>query len=111
MNRRRGRAACRASNCCRRARFQVFEDQVLAGTKGANQPTQQMLEARDHGENLIELLPVEPVAKSLYLQMQDVLRIHRRAKVNVSKSDFMLCNSPEFRNHGRVHAYLFRRSR
>lgn len=55
---------------------EVFQDQVLAGTKGANQPTQQMSEARDHGENLIELLPVEPVAKSFYLQMQDVLRSH-----------------------------------
>jgi len=56
---------------------EVFEDQVLAGTKGVNQPTQQISEARDHGENLIELLLVEPVAKSLYLQMQDVLRTHR----------------------------------
>ena len=58
---------------------EVFEDQVLAGTKGANQPTRQMSEGRDHGENLIELRPCEPFAKSLYLRMQDVLRIHKRA--------------------------------
>jgi hypothetical protein len=59
------------------AEGEVFKDQVLAGTGGADQPTQQMSKTRDHGQNLIELLPVEPVAKSLYLQMQDVLRIHR----------------------------------
>jgi len=31
---------------------EVFENEILAGTKGANQPTQQMSEPRDHGENL-----------------------------------------------------------
>ena len=36
VNRRRGRCACRASNCRRRA--QVFEDEVLAGTEGADYP-------------------------------------------------------------------------
>jgi AcrR family transcriptional regulator len=36
-----------------------------------------MPEPHDHGENHIELLPVEPVAMSLYLRMHDVLRTHR----------------------------------
>jgi hypothetical protein len=31
-----------------------------------------MPEPHDHGENHIELLPVEPVAMSLYLRMHDV---------------------------------------
>jgi hypothetical protein len=34
------------------------------------------LEPHDHGENHIELLPVEPVAMSLHLWMHDVLRTH-----------------------------------
>ena len=30
----------------------LFQDEILARMEGANQPTQQMLEPRDHGENL-----------------------------------------------------------
>ena len=40
---------------------EVFEDEILAGTKGANQPTQQMPEPHDHGQNLIELLLSSPL--------------------------------------------------
>jgi hypothetical protein len=39
---------------------EVFEDEILAGTKGANQPTQ-MPEPHDHGQNLIELLLSSPL--------------------------------------------------
>lgn len=56
---------------------EIFEDEILAGTEDADQPTQQMREPYNHGENHIELLPVEPVAKSLDLRMHDVLRTHR----------------------------------
>jgi hypothetical protein len=52
-------------------------DEILAGTEGANQTTLQMPEPHDHGENHIELLPVEPVATSMNLRMHDVLRTHR----------------------------------
>ena len=56
---------------------EIFEDEILAGTEDADQPTQQMPEPHTHGENHIEQLPVEPVAKSLDLRMHDVLRTHR----------------------------------
>lgn len=42
----------------------------------ACEPTHELPEPRNHGENHIELLPVRRVAKSLYLRMHDVLRTH-----------------------------------
>ena len=39
---------------------EVFENEILAGTKSAKQPTKQMSEPRDHGENLIEPPPLDP---------------------------------------------------
>ena len=59
---------------------EIFEDEILAGTEDADQPTQEMPEPYTHGENHIEQLPVEPVAKSLDLRMHDVLRTHRPAR-------------------------------
>src|SRR5215831_2448057 len=44
------------------------------------QTTQQMPEPHDHCENHIELLPVEPVAMSLYLPRHDVLRTQNLMK-------------------------------
>jgi len=32
---------------------EVFQDEILTGMEGANQPTQQMPEPDDHGENHI----------------------------------------------------------
>ena len=33
---------------------EIFEDEILAGTEDADQPTQQMREPYNHGENHIE---------------------------------------------------------
>jgi len=32
---------------------QIFEDEILAGTKGTTKPAEEVPETHDHGENLI----------------------------------------------------------
>jgi len=56
---------------------EVFEDEILAGTESTNNPTNEVPEPHNHGKNLNETLPTEPIPKSLILQMYHVLMTHR----------------------------------
>ena len=55
---------------------EVFQDQILAGTECGENPASEVSEPHDQGKNLTQVRPVEPVAKSLYLQVHHVLRTH-----------------------------------
>ena len=46
---------------------QVFEDEVLPATKGADQPTEEMSERKDHGKKLSGKVRIEHCAKSFIL--------------------------------------------
>src|SRR5271166_1485556 len=52
---------------------QVFEDEVLAGAKSADEPPEEMPERHNHGKNIIGTIRIQLCAKSLILQMYDVL--------------------------------------
>src|SRR5437660_1501307 len=69
VNRWRGRCACRASSCRRRA----VEDEILAGTASAEHPTEEMPERHDHSKNLIGTIRIQLFANSFILQVYDVL--------------------------------------
>src|SRR5215471_12215358 len=56
---------------------QVFKDEVLTGTESADQPAEEMSERRDHSRNHIGKVRIELCAKSLTLQVYDVLARHR----------------------------------
>ena len=56
---------------------QVFEDEVLSGTENADQPAEEMSERHDHGKNFSGKVRIEPCAKSVILQVYDVLARHR----------------------------------
>src|SRR6516162_4740480 len=56
---------------------QVFEDEVLAGAKRADDPPEEMPERHNHGKNIIGTIRIQLCAKSFILQMYDVLARHR----------------------------------
>ena len=58
---------------------QVFEDEVLAGAKRADDPPEEMPERYKHGKNIIGTIRIQLCAKSLILHMYDVLARHRFA--------------------------------
>ena len=51
---------------------QVFEDEVLAGAKRADDPPEEMPQRRKHGKNTIGTIRIQFCAKSFILQMYDV---------------------------------------
>ena len=51
---------------------QVFEDEVLAGAKRADDPPEEMPERHNHGKNIIGTIRIQLCAKSFILQMYDV---------------------------------------
>jgi hypothetical protein len=55
---------------------QVFEGEVLAGTKSADDPPEEVQERHDHGKNLMGTIRIQLCAKSFILQMYDVLAKH-----------------------------------
>jgi hypothetical protein len=57
---------------------QVFEDEVLAGAKRADDPTEEMPERHNHGKNIIGTIRIQLCAKSFILYMYDVLAKHNR---------------------------------
>jgi hypothetical protein len=61
---------------------EIFEDEILPGTKGADNPSQKMSERRDdsqnHGENLIEKRHTQLACKSFIPRVQEVLTRDRR---------------------------------
>jgi hypothetical protein len=64
---------------------QVFEDEVLAGAKSANDPPEEMPERHNHGKNIIGTIRIQLCAKPFILQMYDVLARHRDSpKVRVA---------------------------
>jgi hypothetical protein len=67
---------------------EVFQDEILAGTKGTAKPAEEVPEPSDHAKNLTGTLPIELGAKSLILRVYDVLmndsaRIGLFADVNI----------------------------
>ena len=56
---------------------QVFEDEVLAGAKRADDPPEEMPERHNHGKNIIGTIRIRLCPKSFILQMYDVLARHR----------------------------------
>ena len=58
---------------------QVFEDEVLAGAKRADDPPEEMPERHNHGKNIIGTIRIQLCAKSFILQMYDVLARHNSA--------------------------------
>jgi hypothetical protein len=55
---------------------QVLEDEVLAGTENADQPTEEMSKRHDHDKNCSGKIRIELFAKSFILQVYDVLARH-----------------------------------
>ena len=55
---------------------QVFEDEVLAGAKRADNPPEEMPERNNHGKNIIGTIEFRFCAKSFILQMYDDLARH-----------------------------------
>lgn len=55
------------------AESQIFEDEVLTGTEGTDNPTDEVPEARDHGSNIIEILRDKLFSKPFILRVQEVL--------------------------------------
>jgi hypothetical protein len=51
----------------------IFEDDILAGAEGTNNPAEEVPEPYDHAQNLTGMLPIELGAKSLILRVYDVL--------------------------------------
>ena len=56
---------------------QVFEDEVLAGAKRADEPREEMPERHSLGKNIIGTIRIQFCAKSFILQMYDVSARHR----------------------------------
>src|SRR5215831_11259497 len=52
---------------------QVFEDEVLAGAKRADDPPEEIPEGHNHGKNIIGTIRIQVSAKSFILQMYNVL--------------------------------------
>ena len=56
---------------------QVFQDEVLARAKRADDPPEEMPERYNHGKNIIGTIRIQLCSKSFILQMYDVLARHR----------------------------------
>jgi len=56
---------------------QVFEDEVLAGAKRADDPPEEMPERHNHGKNIIGTIRIQLCARSFILHMYEVLARHR----------------------------------
>jgi hypothetical protein len=65
---------------------QVFEDEVLAGAKRADDPPEEMPERHNHGKNIIGTIRIQLCAKSFILQMYDVLARHSLQTLNSTSS-------------------------
>jgi hypothetical protein len=71
----------------------IFEDEILAGTKGTAKPAEDVPEPHDHAQNLTGTLPLELGAKSLILRVCDVL-MNDSSAANLSA--FETCNTTSF---------------
>src|ERR1019366_311756 len=76
VSRRRGRWLCKSEELLTQG--EVFQDEILAGTKGTAKPAEDVPEPYDHAKNLTGTLPIELGANSLILWVYDVLMSHRR---------------------------------
>ena len=59
---------------------QVFEDEVVAGAKRADDPPEEMPERHNHSKNIIGTIRIQFCAKSFILRMYDVLARHNVKK-------------------------------
>ena len=55
------------------AESEIFEDEVLSGTESTDNPSEEMSEQRDHGQDLIETPSIKLFSKSLILRVHEVL--------------------------------------
>ena len=69
---------------------EVFQDEILAGTKGTAKPAEDVPEPYDHAKNLTGTLPIELGAKSLILWVYDVL-MNDSPKSGVQTNNNLLC--------------------
>jgi len=60
---------------------QAFKDEVLAGAKRADDPPEEMPERHNHGKNNIGTIRIQLCAKSLILQVYDLLARHSLKRV------------------------------
>ena len=65
----------------------IFEDDILAGAEGTNNPAEEVPEPYDHAQNLTGMLPIELGAKSLDItSVYDVL-MNNRTERCLTKAD------------------------
>ena|SRR5215472_11822377 len=69
---------------------QVFEDEVLAGAKRADEPREEMPERHSLGKNIIGTIRIQFCAKSFILQMYDVSARHRYPSRLISSVAFVV---------------------
>jgi hypothetical protein len=58
----------------------IFEDEVLSGTESTDNPSEEMSERRDHGQDLIETPSIKLFSKSLILRVHEVLTRDTRTR-------------------------------
>ena len=62
---------------------EIFKDEVLSGTESIDNPSEEMSEQRDcgqnHGQNFIEIRRIKLVSKSFIPRVHEVLTRHRLA--------------------------------
>jgi len=63
---------------------EVFHDEVLAGTQGADYPSDEMPERRGHGRNLIGTPRNKTAPKSFNLRVHDVLMRHSEDPLEIN---------------------------
>src|SRR5215472_15224679 len=76
VNRLRGRCACKASSCRRRAKFS--RTRSPRERKRADDPPEEMPEPHNHGKNIIGTIRIQLCAKSFILRVYNVLARHRQ---------------------------------
>ena len=59
---------------------QVFEDEILAGAKRADNPPEEMPERNNHGKNIIGTIRIQLCAKSFILQEYRPARLQMDAR-------------------------------
>src|SRR6476620_9016247 len=84
------RAVNRRRGCCAQlpTESQVLEDEVLPGTENADQPTEEMSERHDHSRHYLGKVRIELCAKSVILQVYDVLARHSLSPFRITVPRF-----------------------
>ena len=73
----------------------VFEDEVLAGAKRADNPPEEMPDRNNHGKNIIGTIRIQLCAKSFILQVYNVLARHSLSACPLIVEAIRLAESPD----------------